>query len=113
LQSSTATNAPDSQKASAGSTSHTGAIVGGVVGGVAFIALVAAGGWFWYRRRANSSATLEPAPRYELGPQGYYAPLGKDAARYGRAELSTAAPNAMEMDARRPMSDTSGATELP
>lgn len=82
--------------------------MGGVVGGVAFIALVAGGGWFWYRRQKGSSAVLSPDPRYELGLQGYYAPLGKDSARGGRAELGTAAPNATEM------SDGSRiATELP
>jgi hypothetical protein len=93
---------PASQK-STGGTSNAGAIAGGVVGGVAFVAIVV-GGYFWYRRRNNSTAQLSPggaAPRYELANQGFYAPLGKDA-KHGRAELGSRPAPRMEMDGLSP-----------
>lgn len=55
---SAATNTSQS-KASSGGSSHSGAIAGGVVGGVAFVALVAGGLWFWYRRRRTAGGYTE------------------------------------------------------
>lgn len=105
------TNIPGSQK-SAGGTSQAGPIAGGVIGGVALIAIVI-GGWFWYRRRRSLNANPQSSTGagYELAGEGYYAPLGK-AVKEGRSELHNAAPNAMEMDGRN-LQETRGVVELP
>eukprot|EP01113_Clastostelium_recurvatum_P016914 TRINITY_DN1981_c0_g1_i1.p1 TRINITY_DN1981_c0_g1~~TRINITY_DN1981_c0_g1_i1.p1 ORF type:complete len:683 (-),score=28.15 TRINITY_DN1981_c0_g1_i1:30-2078(-) len=49
----TAGHTVSSSTTTTGGSSHIGAIVGGVVGGVAFVALVAGGVWFYIRRRSR------------------------------------------------------------
>ncbi|KAK1254398.1 hypothetical protein MKX08_008393 [Trichoderma sp. CBMAI-0020] len=73
-------------KNSGGSKSNTGAIVGGVVGGVGGLALIGLAVFFFLRRRNSAAAGHEPvsqnapppvvypAPGMQQGPQTYYDP---------------------------------------
>lgn len=74
--------ATGSSDSDGGSNTPVGAIVGGVIGGVALIALVAFGFWFmrWYKRRALGAAGTDAAagaaphetyPMTQAGPMGY------------------------------------------
>ena len=109
-QSSSAAASAPSMQNSAQHTSHAGAIAGGVIGGLAFIALVATGGYFWYRRRRASNSAPQ---QYELPTEGYYAPLEKEGVPYERPELATSdAPSVIEMDGLGPLDEARQATKL-
>ena len=101
----TGTPSPEGGAPTKKSSSHAGAIAGGVVGGIAAIAILGLGTWFWRRRRRVPQQLVQaqqdyqpkykpelPADQDATGGNGYYAPPGL--AHHEPQELSAGDPRA-------------------
>ncbi|KAJ5165462.1 uncharacterized protein N7500_007292 [Penicillium coprophilum] len=84
--------------------SHTGAIAGGVVGGVAGLAIIFALFWFFMRRRSKKQLQQNPAPVTEASMAQYHSVPPSDI----RSELGSPSTRPSELEGQASVSELPG-----